>query len=240
MPYEQLLGRQQRDALRDAKKALPNELQNILRDQLSACLNLDMPNAKRAEAAFQVARSINTVDARHAGCTIDDSLPWYLLATQLGHMRSGYEHALARIARNGYRVHRRTFTVVPMLAKSGDRTIAPRHQAIDQSVINAWALGLAIIRQARAMLFRTWDAKHFRAAVQLLTDWSLLGTQSYTEADEHISPTAIGDWSALADAWPFLVLGAVQDSADDVAPLVDYAKLRAEIQCALARHAGLL
>lgn len=237
MPYEQLLGGQQREALRYAKKALPNELRTVLRDQLSACLNLDMPRAKRAEAAFQVARSINTVDARQAGCTIDDSLPWYVLAAQLGHMRGSYEHALARIARNGYLVHRRTFTVVPIIVKSGDCTVPLQRHAIDQSVITAWSLGLATIRQARHMLFKGWDAKHFRAAVQLLTDWSLLGTQDAT-TDKRIPPAAIVDWSALSDSWPFLVLGAVQDSADEIAPLADYAKLRSEIQCALARHAG--
>lgn len=238
MPYEQLLGVEQTDALRYAKKALPRELRRVLRDQLSACLSLEMPQAKRAEAAFQVARSINTVDARHAGCTIDDSLPWYVLAAQLGHMRGSYEHALARISRNGYEVHRRTFTVVPIIVKSGDSTLPLRRQAIDQSVITAWSLGLATIRQARERIFKDWDAKHFRAAVQLLADWSLLGTLTHSTTDERISPKAILDWSTLSESWPFLVLGAVQDSADEIAPLADYAKLRSEIQCALARHAG--
>ena len=151
MPYEELVAEQQRGELRRAAKMLPMAVKSVLIDPISICLNLSSPSATRAEAAFRVARSINTVDGRQAGCSIDDCLPWYLLSSQLDHIRGSHEHALALIARNGFRVHRRSFTVVPIVVLSNDVTITPKGgEAVDQGVINAWTAGLSIIRFARS------------------------------------------------------------------------------------------
>lgn len=238
MPYEQIMAKQQTANLRTIVKNLPDELRAVLADQISICLNLKSSPRTRATAAFRAARSINTVDARQAGCTIEDSMPWYVLATQLGHIRASHEYALALIARNGFRVHRPTYTVVPFLAESVDPTLAKTRTAVDQRVINAWTIGLSTIHLARATLFHGWDVKHFRSAIYILTDWSFLGTQPSAYSSTRIPPTAINEWHALSSAWPYLVAGATQDSMDDAGPLSDYTRLRSEIQCALMRHAA--